>query len=68
MQGPMDDAVSSVLAARDASTSNQVDMTVLRKSLDAQQEEGAEIVNMIKSAGQVQEGGRTASGGIDVYG
>lgn len=66
-EGGMDSAVNSVLAAQDASTSNQVSMTVLKKTMDVQQEEGAQIVQMIHNAGNAQQGGRTPSGGIDVY-
>jgi hypothetical protein len=62
----MDSAVSSVLAAQHADVSNQVSMAVLRKTMDAQQEEGASIVAMIAQAG---EAGKSGGGGrgLDLY-
>ena len=67
----MDDAVSAVLAAQDASVSDRVGYTVLRKAMDAQQEEGDQIVAMIKQAGEAGEqasaSARGSGGGLDVY-
>jgi hypothetical protein len=63
----MDSAVNAVLSAQQGSTANQVSMTVLKKAMDVQQQQGAQVVQMIKDAGAAAQGGRTASGGVDVY-
>jgi hypothetical protein len=68
----MDSAVSSVLAAQDASTADRVGYTVLRKAMDAQQQEGAQIVDMIKQAADAgQQASARASGSgagtLDTY-
>jgi hypothetical protein len=63
----MDSAISSVLAAQHASVSDQVSMTVLRKTMDAQQEEGAQIVAMIAQAGQAGSPKGGGAQGLDLY-
>jgi Putative motility protein len=61
----MDSAISSVLAARDVSVSDQVGMTVLRKAMDVQKEEGAQMVQMIQAAGSPGQGSQ--AGQLDLY-
>jgi hypothetical protein len=63
MTGPID----SSAAVRNASTSDQLSLVMLRKTLDAQKDEGSQIVQMIRQAAatgqQTSGGGR----GLDVY-
>jgi hypothetical protein len=61
----MDPAVSSVLAARSASTASQVDFTLLRKALDMQKQAGAQIVEMIQQAAASKP--QNPNGRLDLY-
>jgi hypothetical protein len=49
--------------------SNQVSVTVARKALDAEQEQGVAVVQMLKAAADVQSSDRAASNqhGLDLY-
>jgi hypothetical protein len=62
----MDSAVSSVLAAQHASTADAVSMTVLRKTMDAQQQEGDQMVALIAQAADIGKGS-SGPGGLDLY-
>lgn len=63
----MDETFTMVEAAQNASRGNQVNLAVLRKAMDVEEQQGAAVVAMIKAAGQVGTGGRTPDGGVDVY-
>jgi hypothetical protein len=58
----MEDAISAVGAAQ---VNSQVGVTVLRKAMDAQEQEGAALIEMIKAAAQGVGGDE--GGGLDVY-
>ena len=61
----MDDAIASVSQAR---LSSQVGYTVLRKAMDAQQEESEALISMIRELEPAPDDASGASGGgLDLY-
>ncbi|WP_237564775.1 hypothetical protein [Blastopirellula marina] len=63
----LDPAVSSVLAAKEAQTRTQIDFAVAKKGLDAIEQQGDAIVELIASAGRIgKEAGKGNS--LDAFG
>ena len=63
--------MSSIPALSNVDLSNQVSVAVARKTLDAQQQQGQAVVDLLKAAAANERsevaGSKGDSGGVDVY-
>jgi hypothetical protein len=61
----MEDAISAV---SQSGFSSQVSVAVLRKAMDAQQDEGEAFISMIRQLEPAEDGaGDASAGGLDLY-
>lgn len=62
----MEVSASSFSAIAQARTKNEVDVAVAKKALDTQRQQGAAVVEMLKSAADTANTAAKTAGGLDI--
>jgi hypothetical protein len=63
----MEVSANSFSAIAQARTKNEIDVAVAKKALDTQRQQGAAVVEMLKSAADTADANKT-TGGLDITG